>query len=178
MFRKMREVRKEAEQKKLRCFFSFENTVGIIRYAVYGALIITMTFNLCGCALIGLLLRLAPLAAVIVEYSPPVQTEDGRILCVKSLRYVEQRGENTRIIKSEYFLVVLDVYGTEVADEPLEIGEDYLVMKNFSIQKKGMNIFILCFIDEEIIQKWEFKVEQKDFLILACSKPLFAPQIL
>lgn len=173
MFRNIRRAQNGTEQKKLRYFFSSGNVAGFIRYAAYAALIITMTFNFCGCALIGLLLRLAPLAAVVVEYSPPVQTEDGKIVCVKAFRYVEQNGESSRVVKSEYFLVVLGAQGTEDAGCPLEIGEEYFVTEKFSIEKRDKGVFALYFASEKITRKWEFEVGQKSLLIITSPKPLF-----
>lgn len=145
-------IQKEAEQRKLRYFFAF------VRYVAYAAMVFTLTFCLSGCALIGLLLKLAPLAAVVVEYSPPLETEDGNILCVKSLRYVEGGGEDIRIVKSEYFLVILDDKGTEIAGQPLEIGNECFAAENFRIDKNDKNIFTLSFASEEITRKWKFAV--------------------
>lgn len=147
---------------------------GFIRHAVYAGLIFTVAFSLSGCALIGLLLRLAPLAAIMVEYSPPVQTEDEQIICVKYLRYVEQNGEDTRIVKSEYFLVVLDAQGTEIASEPLEVGPEYFLTESFSIEKNDKNIFTLYFANEKIARKWKFEVERQTLLFLAESNLLLA----
>lgn len=161
-------IQKDAEQRKLRYFFAF------VRYVAYVAMVFTVTFCLSGCALIGLLLKLAPLAAVVVEYSPPLEAENGKILCVKSLRYVERRGEDSRIVKSEYFLVILDDKGTEIAGQSLEIGNEYFVAENFSIERKDRDIFTLYFANEKMPRKWEFEVGQKAILFITCPKLLFA----
>jgi hypothetical protein len=126
-------------------------------------LIIILGCMLNGCALIGLLLRLAPLAAVLVEYSPPLQIEEGQILCVKALRHVESRGEESRIVRSEYFLVVLDDNGIEVASEHLNVGEEYYVLEEFNIVCNNKNNYALSLPDKN------WNIEVKEFTTLCCS---------
>ncbi len=131
-------------------------------------LIFILGFTLSGCALLGLLLRLAPLAAaVLVEYSPPVQVEEKQILCVKSQHYIERQAGQTHIVKSEYFLVMLDNKGEEVAIAPLEVGQDYFEAEKFVITKINEETFSLNLLDKKLNKDWE--VEIREFSVLSCQ---------
>ncbi len=131
-------------------------------------LIFILGFTLSGCALLGLLLKLAPIAAaVLVEYSPPVQVENGQILCVKSLRHIERGAGQTHIVKSEYFLVILDNKGEEVAIAPLEVGQDYFDAEKFVITKINEETFSLNLLDKKLNKDWE--IEIKELSALSCQ---------
>jgi len=131
-------------------------------------LIFILGFTLSGCALLGLLLKLAPLAAaVLVEYSPPVQVEEEQILCVKSLRHIERGAGQTHIVKSEYFLVMLDNKGEEVAIAPLEVGQDYFEAEKFVITKINEEAFSLNLLDKKLNKDWE--IEIREFSLLSCQ---------
>lgn len=132
--------------------------------------------SLNGCAIVNILFRLLPFAAaVLTEYSPPVQTEDKQILSVKALRYIEQRAEEARILKSEYFIVVFDNKGTETASCPLKIekedsaflsSKNYFDVKNFTIEQHNPRSFTLNLTTETFSRKWDVKVN--DLQLTAC----------
>ena len=109
--------------------------------------------------MIGLLFQLAPIiAGVLVEYSPPVQIENSQILCVKAHRHIQQQGKETRILKSEYFLAMLNDRGAEVTSTPLEIGQDYFCIEEFTIRRIDTQTFALKLMNKELMKEWEVKI--------------------
>ena len=162
---KVNKNKQGAERLVLRSFF-------INKIILKAVLIFILGFAVSGCALIGLLLKLAPLAAaVLVEYSPPVQTEDGKILCVKSLRHVERQDGQTRIVESEYFLVMLDDNGTEITSSPLNIGQDYFEIDKFNLARTNDCVFNLSLTDERLRKAWEVKVIELQLAHRFCLTP-------
>jgi hypothetical protein len=120
-------------------------------------IILTLSFVLNGCALINLLFQLAPLAVgVLVEYSPPLQTEEGRIICVKALRHIGQDNTRTRILESQYFLVVLDDKGTEIASTLLDVGQKYFDMDEFCLRRIGEEAYALNIKN----RKWQIEIKE------------------
>ncbi|MFH1856731.1 MAG: hypothetical protein ABH836_05870 [Candidatus Omnitrophota bacterium] len=150
---------KKTEQIRLRYFF--------VQKMIKTASIFFLACNLSGCALIGLLLKLAPLAAIFVEYSEPMQTEEGQILCVKALRYAEKSGENTCIVKSEYFISLLDNEGTELTNTPLGIGEGYFAINEFDINAAMNEQFVLELNGNNLNKQWY--VDIRDISLLSCK---------
>lgn len=131
-------------------------------------LLCIFVLSLNGCAIVNILFKLLPFAAaVLTEYSPPVQIENKQVLSVKALRYIEQRARETRILKNEYFIVVFDNEGTETAGCLLNIekedtaflsSQDYFDMKNFSIEKRNPSSFTLSLTTKTFSRKWDVKV--------------------
>jgi len=160
---KKQRIARKAKKKFFR--FLFAN-----RILFKAFLILMLGFSLSGCALLGLILKLAPLAAaVLVEYSPPAQTEDGQILCVKAQRHIERAAGQTQIVKSEYFFVILDNNGTETAFVPLDFSSEYLDAEEFVITKSGKEEFLLSLSNDNFKKDWQFEV--KEFSILSHKTP-------
>jgi hypothetical protein len=122
-------------------------------------LIFVLCFSFSGCALINLLFQLAPIAAsILVEYSPPIQTESGEILSVKALRHIERKAEKTHIVKSEYFLVMLDNKGTEIDSVPLEIGQDNYKIEEFNLSRIDKGNFLLSLKNKNLKKEWKVRI--------------------
>ena len=142
---------------------SYSQKSGKVKTRYFFKVILTslLCFSLNGCFLIGLLLQLAPLAAsVLVEYSPPLKTDDGEILCVKALRHIQQTPQETKIVKSEYLIVLLDDKGTEISSLPLMMGYDYYPADSFKISQQDKDKFLLSLKTEDLNQEWEIKTTE------------------
>ena len=83
-------------------------------------IIILLLINLTGCALLGTILQLAPLATIFVYYSAPSEVEDGKLLCFKTVESYKAGGgkdaQSAERVKSEYYLCLLDYEKGEVRE--------------------------------------------------------------
>ena len=81
---------------------------------------VLLLINLTGCALLGTILQLAPLATIFVYYSAPSKIEDGKLLCFKTVESYKAAGcedvHSAEKVKNEYYLCLLDYKKGEVRE--------------------------------------------------------------
>lgn len=73
---------------------------------------ILLLFTLAGCGLVNTLIKLAPLAAVLVYYSAPTPVDEESVLCFKTKRIYRQQestgNSSAEEIENEYYLCLVE----------------------------------------------------------------------
>jgi hypothetical protein len=74
-------------------------------------IIICMMLLLNGCALLGTVIQLAPLAAIFVYYSAPSELNNNEFACLKTIDYYKQssKGHEAVKTKSEYYICLVNI---------------------------------------------------------------------
>ena len=82
------------------------NKAGRIEIAVVCLLLL-----LNGCALLGTVIQLAPLAAIFVYYSTPSEVKKSEFACLKTVEYYKQGSTNQNAVKtgSEYYICLVSI---------------------------------------------------------------------
>ncbi len=76
------------------------------------SVIFLLLINLNGCALLGTILKVAPLAAIFVYYSAPCELDNGQLACIKTVRTYKKAELKHEVlsknVKNQYYICLID----------------------------------------------------------------------
>jgi len=108
--------------------------------------------NLTGCALIGTILQLAPLASIFVYYSAPQEIEDGKILCFKTVREYRQAKDEGVVkpinVNNSYYICLIEPDKGEVKELKKILDSSYYELDEGIIYYKERERMIFFALNE------------------------------
>jgi len=109
-----------------------------------------LIINLTGCALIGTILQLAPLASIFVYYSAPQEIEDGKVLCFKTVREYRQAKDEGVVkpinVNNSYYICLIEPDKGKIKELKKILDDGYYNLDDGMIyykQKEGVIFFAL-----------------------------------
>lgn len=106
--------------------------------------IFLLLINLSGCALLGTILKIAPLAAIFVYYSAPCKLNNGQLACIKTVRTykkVELKHEVlSKNVKNQYYICLIDCKSKEVEELTQILDNKHYELDNAVIYKENGKI--------------------------------------
>jgi len=149
------------------------------------SVIFLLLINLNGCALLGTILRVAPLAAIFVYYSAPCELDNGQLACIKTVRTykkVELKHEVlSKNVKNQYYICLIDCKSKEVEELTQILDDKHYELDNAIIYKENGKIKValdnpegtwqLCMDGSNLRKTSDSKIRPNNYL---SNKDLYA----
>jgi len=139
--------------------------------------IVCLLFLLNGCALLGTVLQLAPLAAIFVYYSAPSELRNNEFACIKTVDYYRQGTANHEAIKtrSEYYICLVNIDRGSVREVvKLPDNDNYNLDKAFVCFKENK----ICLVLDELKGTWQAELDGGSFVQVSDDKIIPTKQII
>ena len=124
--------------------------------------IVCLLLLLNGCALLGTIIQLAPLAAIFVYYSAPSEIKNGEFACLKTVDYYKQNiaSQVAEKTKSEYYICLVNIDKGSVKEViKLPDSSDYNLDKAFVYFKENE----ICLVLDELQGTWQAELDGSSF---------------